>query len=123
MARVLRVDTRARYTRVRRGAMYQALIHAPATLASNTGKNRLDGAVRGYSHTHPEGGATVKTKQETQTPAHRLDAMVTLRLTKAEKLELVRLSRMAGKVGNYSEAARWAIASAPQTAKTPAAGR
>jgi hypothetical protein len=65
----------------------------------------------------------VKTKQETQTPAHRLDAMVTLRLTKAEKLELVRLSRMAGKVGNYSEAVRWAIANATQTAKTPAAGR
>ena len=65
----------------------------------------------------------MKTKQETQTPAHRLDAMVTLRLTKAEKLELVRLSRMAGKVGNYSEAVRWAIANATQTAKTPAAGR
>ena len=66
----------------------------------------------------------MKTKQETKTqPTHRLDAMVTLRLTKAEKLELVRLSRLAGKVGNYSEAVRWAIQNAPQTAKTPALAR
>ena len=66
----------------------------------------------------------MKTKQETKTqPTHRLDAMVTLRLTKAEKLELVRLSRLAGKVGNYSEAVRWAIQHAPQTATMPAAGR
>ena len=67
----------------------------------------------------------MKTKQETKTqPTHRRnDAMVTLRLSKAEKLELVRLSRLAGKVGNYSEAVRWAIANATQTAKTPAAGR
>ena len=66
----------------------------------------------------------MKETKETQIqPTHRLDAMVTLRLTKAEKLELVRLSRLAGKVGNYSAAVRWAIQNAPQTAKTPALAR
>ena len=45
---------------------------------------------------------TTQEPQETKTqPTHRQnDAMVTLRLSKAEKLELVRLSRLAGKVGN-----------------------
>ena len=66
---------------------------------------------------------TTATKETQIQPTHRLDAMVTLRLTKAEKLELVRLSRLAGKVGNYSEAVRWAIQNAPQTAKTPALAR
>ena len=66
---------------------------------------------------------TTATKEVQTPPTHRLDAMVTLRLTKAEKLELVRLSRLAGKVGNYSEAVRWAIQNAPQTAKTPALAR
>ena len=68
---------------------------------------------------------TTQEPQETKTqPTHRQnDAMVTLRLSKAEKLELVRLSRLAGKVGNYSAAVRWAIQNAPQTAKTPALAR
>ena len=69
-----------------------------------------------------------KTTQETQIPpkkrAHRRnDAMLTIRLSATEKLQLLALSRLAGQRGNYSAGARLAIATATQTAKTPATGR
>ena len=75
LARVLRVDTRARYTRVRRGAMYQALIHAPATLGSMTGRQTcFDGSVIGWdSRTHNEGGTREEDNAGTagnEDPAH-----------------------------------------------------
>ena len=63
-----------------------------------------------------------ETKQEThKARTHRRnDAMLTIRLSAGEKLQLLALSRLAGKTGNFSAGARLAIATATQTTKTPA---